>query len=265
MDPAPSNLDRIAALLAAPPPRQVPPELRRSATRQSAPLLFIIIGAAVAAFGMIFVLGFFPWNLTQQWRLDVSDTATTPGKIVALDRTAVSIGRRPVMRTTFEYSPPQPGGILRGTCYTTGSPWSLDTNVVVRYRPGDPSVACVEGARLTKTGGGAAFVLIIPGIGATLMGIGLTLRHRAMRILVHGHVTDAHVTAIEPTATQINNTPVFRIQLKRIDRPDDPPIEIRKWDPTVIAFVRERLESKQPVFVLFDPQRPNRALLPEVL
>jgi hypothetical protein len=265
MDPALSHLDRIAALLAATPPRHVPPELRRAAMRQTAPLLFILIGAVVAAFGMIFVVGFFPWNLTQQWKLDASRTATTTGKIVALEPTAVSIGKRNVMRTTFEYSPPQTSGIFRGTCYTTGSRWSLEEEVKVLYRANDPSIACVEGARLTKTGGMAAFVLIIPGIGATLMGIGLTLRHRTMRILVHGHVTDAHVTAIEPTATQINDTPVFQIRLQRVDRPDDPPIQIRKWDPAVVAFARQRLESKMPVFVLFDPQRPNRALLPEVL
>ena len=33
----------------------------------------------------------------------------------------------------------------------------------------------------------------------------------------------------------------------------------------LFAFAQQRLESKMPVFVLFDPKRPNRALLPEVL
>ena len=265
MNPTPSQLDRIVALLAAPPPRHVPPELRRAAMRQAAPLLFIVIGACVAAFGMIFVIGFFPWNLTRQWQLDAVDAATTTGKIVALERTSLSIGKRPVMRTTFEFPPLQTNGIVRGTCYTTGSLWSLHDGVKVRYHPNDPSIACVEGARLTKTGAMAAFVLILPGIGATLIGIGLSLRHRAMRILVHGFVTEAYVTVIERTETKINNNHVFQIHLQRIDRSDDSPIKMRKWDPAVVAFARNRLESKLPVYVLFDPKHPNRALLPEVL
>jgi hypothetical protein len=70
------------------------------------------------------------------------------------------------------------------------------------------------------------------------------------------------VTPIERAETQIGNDRVLEIRLKRIDRPDDPPIEIRKWDPMVVAFARPRLDSKMTVFVLFDPKRPNRALLP---
>jgi hypothetical protein len=265
MDPAPSHLDQIAALLAAPPPRKVPPELQRAAMRRTAPFLFMLLGAGVAAFGMMFVAAFFPWNFAQQWRLDAADAATTTGRIVALEPTAMSIGKTPVMRITFEYSVPQASGTFRGTCYTTGSEWPVDAKVPVRYHPGDPALACVERARLTKAGGTAAFVLILPGIGAMLIGIGLVLRYRTMRILVHGHVTDAQVVALERTEVQINNHHVFVIRLKRIDRPDDPALQIRKSDPVVVTFARERLESKLPVFVLFDPKHPNRAILPEVM
>jgi hypothetical protein len=265
MDPAPSHLDQIAVLLAEAPPRDVPPELRRAAMRQTAPLLFIVIGGILTAFTMIFFLAFFPWSLTRQWKLDASSAATTPGKVLTVERTSLSISKSVVMRTTFEYSPSPTSGALRGSCYTTGSSWSPGADVVVRYRPDDPSIACVAGARLTKTGPMAGFVVLLPGIGLTMIWIGLRLRHNTLRLLVHGQVTEAHVTAVERTVTQIGNDHVYHIRLKRIDRPDDPPLELNKWDPTVVAFARARLDSQQPVFVLFDPRRPKRALLPEVL
>lgn len=260
-----ADLDRIAALLAAPPPRNVPPELRRAAMRRFAPLLFVVIGGGVAAFGMMFVVGFFPWNFTRQWRLDHGRALAIPGKVVALERTGMSINRRQVMRSTFEFAPPQGSGARRGTCYTTGSDWSVNDTVTIRYLPDDPAIACIEGARLTKTGGMGALILILPGIGASIMAVGLVLRHRTMRMLVHGLATEAQVTSVEPTQTKINNHTVYAIQLKRLDRADAPEIKISKSDPTIVAFVQDRLASKLPVYVLVDPKRPSRALLPEAL
>jgi hypothetical protein len=65
--------------------------------------------------------------------------------------------------------------------------------------------------------------------------------------------------------TKIGNDHVFEIKLRRLDRLDDPPLLVSKSDPAVVAFARERLESKLPVFVLFDPKHPNRVILPEVM
>ncbi|MEO5958209.1 MAG: DUF3592 domain-containing protein [Opitutaceae bacterium] len=265
MDPAPSLPDQIVALLTTPRPRQVPPELQRAATRHTAPFLFILIGSGLAAFAMLFVAAFFPWNLARQWKLDADGAATTAGKIVVIGRTGVSVEKSRVMRITFEYSPPPSGATVRGTCYRTRSPWSVGDSVKVRYRPDEPSLACVEGARLTKTGGMAAFVILFPGIGVTMIVIGLRLRHRAMHLLVHGEVAEAFVTALERTETIIGNDPVYRIVLQRRDRPDAPPLETNKWQPAVVGFARQRMESKQPVFVLFDPKRPKNLLLPEAL
>lgn len=265
MNPGPTSLEQIVALLAAPPPRRVPPELRRAAMRQTAPMLFVLIGAGLTLFALMFVVAFFPWNLAQQWQLDADGAATASGKIVGVERTNISIGKKPVMRFTFEFMPATTGRVQRGTCYTTGSSWTDGASVTVRYRPNDPGLACVEGARLSKTGGAAAFVLLFPGIGVTAMVIGLRLRHRALHLLVHGEVAEAFVTALETTSTTINNHPLYRIMLRRVDRPDDPLLETRKWDPAVVSFARARLESKQPVFVLFDPRRPKGVLLPETL
>lgn len=265
MDSAPSPLDQIVALLATPPPRAVSPELKQAALRQSAPWLFVIIGAAVAAFAMIFVAVFFPWNLTRQWRLDAGNSATASGKIIAVERTGMSINKRPVMRFTFEFNSATPRGVVRGNCYTTGSSWAPEAVVTVRYLPDDPSLACVEGARLTQTGAPAAFIVLFPGIGLTMVVVGLRLRQQAIHLLVHGEVAEALVTGLERTGTKIGNNYVYRIGLKRIDRPDDARLETNKWEPRVVAFAQGRLESKQPVFVLFNPKRPKQALFPEVL
>ncbi len=37
------------------------------------------------------------------------------------------------------------------------------------------------------------------------------------------------------------------------------------YQPKAVAFYQARLASKQPVFMLFDPAQPKRALFPEAL
>ena len=93
----------------------------------------------------------------------------------------------------------------------------------------------------------------------------IVARRRLHFLLEHGQVGEARVTAVEATSTQINKQRVYRITLQRVDAAAGAPFTVRRYEPTMVAFVRERLASNQPVFVLFDPAHPERLLLPEAL
>src|SRR5581483_1051716 len=111
MDSSPSHIDQIAELLAAPSPRQVPPALQRSALRQGASLVLMLVGSFVAVLSLIFVFAFFPWDIARQWKLDAAGIVTSPGRIVEVERTNLSINKSHVMRFTFEYQPSSSGGV----------------------------------------------------------------------------------------------------------------------------------------------------------
>lgn len=259
-----SRDDQIAALLASSPPRSVPADLLRAAQAQAAPFFLAFFGMAFGGIGLIVGLALFPWNFHREWRLRAADTAEAPGKILTAEETNSSVNNTRVVRYWFEYQSSGGAG-MQGECFTTGSRWPEGADVTVRYRRESPEIACPVGGRLNRFGFAPAFVLLFPFIGGGLVYWVVTARRRARNLLERGHVSEALVTAVEATNTQVNKQTVYRITLQRIDQPGDRPMVIKRYQPPVLEFARQRLANKQPVFVLFDPARPQRALLPETL
>ena len=260
----PSRDEQIAALLAASPPRSVPRDLLRPAQAQAAPLFLAFFGLAFGGIGLIVGLALFPWNFHREWRLRADDSVEVPGKILVVEETNSSVNKTRVIRYEFEF---QPGGgeKMRGECFTTGRRWLEGAEVTVHYRKESPEVACPVGGRLSTFGFGSGFVLLFPFIGGGFVAWVVAARRRARHLLERGQMTEAFVTAVEPTNTQINKQMVYRIVLRRLDRPADPALMVRRHQPAIVEFARQRLETKQPVFVLYDPATPKRALLPETL
>src|SRR5476649_1647587 len=81
--PKAGRAGQIAALLAAPLPREVPPDLRRAALRQSAPAGLAMVGSVFVLMGAFLVYIFFPWNFYRELRLAAADTATATGRVVS--------------------------------------------------------------------------------------------------------------------------------------------------------------------------------------
>jgi hypothetical protein len=264
VNPSASHDEQLAALLAAPPPRRPPPLIRRAAVRQAAPLVFALFGAAFFLFGLFFCSAFFPYKFYHDWQLRAADTARTPGHITDVAPTKMSINKVRVMHYRFEFQPAA-GAPVSGDCYTTGIRWRINTPVNVRYRPENPQVACPDGARLSEADATMLVTLIFPVVGAGLFLWVRGARRRAVYLLEHGVVTEAQVMAVEATITRVNNQYVHKITLQRTDGLGDPTIKIRRYQPAVVALVKQRLASKQPVFLLYDPANPKRVLLPEAL
>lgn len=259
-----SRLDQLAAVLAAPVPRRPPPELLERVKREAGSLFAVGFGLCFAAFGMVFVAFFFPWQLPFELRLKLPDVRTAEARIERVEGMNSSINKVRVRGYDFLFSTPD-GAQVRGRCYTTGQRWSEGAVATVRYVAGDPNVACLEGARLSEGGLVALLVLLFPAIGLAVAGYSLLERWRAERMLIHGAVAELRVTAVESTGVQVNKRPLYRITLARVDALGAEPRVERRSDGRAVRFALERLESRQPMFVLVDPKKPTRTLWVEAI
>jgi hypothetical protein len=263
-DPTASRDEQLAALLAAPPPRIVPSELRRAAAKQAAPLFGIILGCFFALVGLFVVRMTEPWNLYHDWQLSTGSSATATGRVTAVTATNTSTNHIRVMRYDFTFQTAD-GQPETGICFTTGRRWNPNDKVRVRYLPANPALCCIDGARQTAGGWFSLMFLIFPVAGVGVVAGLILSRRRALDLLERGVVGEALVTAVEQTMTQVNKRYVYKITLQRTDTPDGGALTMRSSQPSVVAFAQDRKASQQPVFVLYDPLKPRRTLLPETL
>jgi hypothetical protein len=255
--------DDIARLLASPPPRQVPAQVAKAAMgggSWSGPLIGLVFGA----FGMVFVTVFFPWRFWDDWRLASGDARTARGVITEETKTNLTLNKRRVMEYGFQFST-EDNRPRRGHCFTTGRQWSVNTPVSVRYLPARPELACVEGARLSQSGWGGAFVIIFPLIGGAILIGSVTNRQMTKRLLQSGTVTEAEVVSVEPTNMQVNNRSVFKITVRSATLQGGQPVTVLRVNRPEIELARKNLQDKLPVFIVYDTRNPKRLLLPEAL
>lgn len=240
--------DELAAFLAALPPRRVPARLAKSAQAQAAGWFLLVVGAIFGVIGLI---------------LADSGAALAPGQIVAAESTKVRINGERVWNYRFEF---RAGEMARlKTCFAAEGKWRVGSAVEVRYLPGNPDIAVVQGGRCSLGGAFGSLVLIFPFVGFGLLGWTLTKRGQAMRILEGGRLAEALVESVEPTSMKVNKRPVYAIKLRVTEADPAVPITVRFWEPDVVSFAKTRMASRQPAYILFDPTRPNRVLLPETL
>ena len=253
--------DELAAFLASPVPRTIPKSLLRAAGGgvQGFMLLF---GLAFGCFGLFFCFIFLPRSLPEEWALDRGPRVTLTGRITEVSRTNLSINNVKVYAYDFDYPGPAAGRLV-GRNYTTGRRWSSGERVTVEVLENDPSVARIQGARLSKGSLGLLFVLVFP-----LVGYGLALAavyggRRRKRLLTYGELQEARVTAIDETAMSVNKRRVFAIRLERIAPHDVPDLTVRTHEQKTLDFARGREADGRPVYILSHRRHPKRALLPE--
>lgn len=256
--------DDIAQLLASPPPRLVPAHVAQAVqgggcAGWSLPLFGLVFGG----FGMIFVVMFFPWRFVDDLRLAASDR-TAPGEIRRAIPTNMSVNKTKVIEYAFAYTPAD-GRLREARCFTTGRRWSAGEAVTVRYLRGDPDVACVEGARLSQGGWSGVFPVVFPLVGGGIVAWFVVNRRRTGRVLREGAVAEVDVLAVTETMTQVNNQRVYRIDLSNPVQAGGPPVTVRRVRPADIALARKHAGDRQPVFILYDPNKPSRMIFPEAL
>lgn len=256
--------EELATFLASPVPRRVPARIAAAAKRQDAGAVLFWIGLLFGVFGACFAPLFFPWGFWNDGRLASAEALTGEGRIVSAEPTQLKINGTKVWAYRFEYRGSGDDRLRNGESFTTGRKWQAGEAVRVRYLVGE-EVACPEGARTTRAGGAAAFVLVFPATGLALGGFGWRARRRVLATLTHGRLTEAKVVGVTPTLVRVNGKPVFKVHLQELSRGAAAALVARCHPAAAVAFAEERLQSQQPVYVLYDPRWPGCAILPETL
>ncbi len=264
--PTPGD-DVLAEMLATPPPRKVPPGLLRAARRQDASFGLILVGLihTVMAFGFVGYLAY--QGMFHDWELNGGQAAHAAGRVDAVHKTdRPDRGGGVIYSYDFTFRPP--GGAERqGRAFTTGERWTVGASVDIEYLATAPAVARIAGSRTTRVGfrgQDMALNLALPPLGLLILAYGLWGRRRVRWLLESGTLGEAVVEAVKPLPQKFRGHRLHKITLRRIGA-GAPPIVTQRYQPKAVAFYQARLASKQPVFMLFDPAQPKRALFPEAL
>ena len=258
------HAEELATLLASPVPRRVPPRIAAAAKRQAAPPLLLWLGLIMGVMGMGIVPVIFPWGFWHDWQLAVGDTRSAEGTIVAAEMRGMKINRRNVWKFRFEYTVPEGTAVRRGDCFATGQKWRSGDRVQVRYLAGE-NLACPEGARTTAAGGLAAFVAFTPFIGFTLFALVVRARRQAVTTLERGQLTEAKIVSVGATWMRAGLIQFYKVTLKAAPSESRVRFAARLYEKSGVSCARERLQSNQSVYMVYESNHPGRAVLPEVL
>ena len=256
----------IASFLASRTPRDVPGAVRKRAKAGLGRLLIpLIFGAAFAGFGMLFVTVFFPGALLQELSLDFGEPVSAAGRITAVEDANMSVNEQKVWRYRFAFTDARGNGHA-GACYRTGSGWNEGDEVSVEYLEDSPEAARISGTSLNAGGYFGLFTLIFPLAGLGIMGGSLWTWRRKLGLLKNGLVAEGQVKEVRRTNTQVNYKQVFKI-IFDYEAQDGRRHEgsLRTHDDDLIWLATKRREAQQPVFLLYDQQKPKRVLLAEAL
>ena len=141
--------------------------------------------------------------------------------------------------------------------------WESGQAVQVEYLAELPSVARIVGARVNAGGAGGAWVAVFPLCGFGMVGWFLVARRRMRRLLVHGRIAELHVLNVEATRMQVNYQTLYKVTLSAPPETPGQALTIKRWQPHEIELLTQRALNKQPVYVLYDVNRPKGCAFPE--
>jgi hypothetical protein len=256
--------DDVAKLLWDRPPREVPPHMARAAKAGNGSWAVIIFGLVFGGFGLVFVIGFFPWRFMDAIQLRLHGRPAV-GVVRSLEKTNMAEDETPVMEYFFDFTT---ADNVRTTtsCYATGTRWAPGDQVEVTYLPAHPAVACFRGARVNRAGWVSGVIMIIfPIIGFGVAGWGWSGRRQAGWLLREGRAVEVDILGVDATTMRMNYQTVYKITVSAPGLTGGAPVVIRRWGTAEVSLLTARALKKEPIYVLFDPRRPKQLIFPEAL
>jgi hypothetical protein len=182
--------------------------------------------------------------------------AVAAGKVSNVERTSATQNDAPIYAVDAEFhagdSAEAPAQRRTVRSYTTTPP-QLDEAVTVDYEAGDPSEACIRGARTRRFGPTAAVIAIFPLIGLFIASFRVRESLRILRLLRHGRQTTAKLIGKHKPPADDDGHPETTLTLQFIDEGgEERTFEIRTFAP-------EPLEDDAREIIFYDPRDPTRA------
>jgi hypothetical protein len=264
---APPRDDLVAELLAAPPPRKVSADMMRAAHKQEATSAMILCGVIITVMAAGLIAFFVHRGTFRDWELNTRQTVQTGGQVIAVRKSdRPDRDGHAIYVYDFTFSPTGDSE-RQAISFTTGQIWSAGASVDVEYAVAAPALARIVGGRATRVNLPGAqlvmFLLPVP-MGLAILLNGLWNRRRVNWLLQKGTLGEAKVQSVTPLPQRIRGHKLHKITLLRIGR-GNYPIVTQRYQPRLVAFYQARLASGQPIYILIEPSRPKRALVPETL
>lgn len=256
------TVEMLETFLRQPPPRQVPPEIRRKALR-AVPGVLLLIGMLLALLGVVFVSIFFPHRLLSDLQLS-ANSRLTRGYVVSQRETSFSENERRVVEYRFEYE--VGGQDYHGVCFSSSVRLQDKEAVDVLYAPSQPTLARIKGCRLSKFGWGAAAVVVVPAVGVVMVYYTSRARRRIVALLARGRFALGRVSDVSQTVMKVNNQPVYRVEVRfATDLGREATASYRVIGEDGVRLAREKMATQTPAGVLYDEAEPTHVLLVDEL
>lgn len=241
--------------LLAPAPRAVPLALRVQ-------LLFGgtlgLVGWIFATMGSIFLIPFVPAADLVSPAMRVLPTERTTAVVTSCRETSFSEGDDDrsgrVYAFGFEYRTGT-GQALQATSYRTGDPLPGGTIVRVRYLASRPGVARIEDMRARPFAAWVLFVLVFPLIGSGIATPVYLQGRKAIALLRDGLPARGTFARMDGTNVEVNDMPLMRLTFS-FATPDGETHQVK-----ASTVEPGRLRDQQRELVLYNPQRPEVAVL----
>lgn len=210
-------------------------------------------------FGMIFFWAF-ALNTDPLAIYDFSGTLTeVPGKVVAVEKTSFSEGGSknrpgtPIYQVDFNYVVGNETYLQ--TSYCKGKRTAAGKQVTVEFPEGRPMRSRIKGFRSAIVSSLALLVTLFPLIGAIFILVSFRFGWNVLGLMKHGKYTAGRLVRKDPTTTEINNRPVYKLTFDFEDEQGTTHQAVAKTHET------QSLEDDMSEGLLYDPLNPARATL----
>lgn len=243
------------------PPRAVPLPVQ----------LRVLFGGMVSQMGWLF-LGFgliFVWvfavnvDFSGPLRL-IMRQVETRGQVTAIEDTNISEGGdddspgTPIYRILYRFAGPG-GRTLEGESFSVGTDLQPGDAVRVEYAASNPENSRIAGLRQAPLPLFGMFVIIFPLIGLVMVVYSLMEGIKGIQLLRGGELAQATLISAEPTSMSVNNRPVVRLTFDFTDA------DGRLHEVASRTTHPELLQDQQTEPVLYDPRRPDHAVMLDAL
>lgn len=218
------------------------------------------LGWLFGGVGMIFFWMFTLNGDYSSFRYFRGELGTAQGIVREVRKTSFSVGGSkhskgtPVYEYRYSFTAPE-GGQYTGVSYSTGQVYNVGARAIIEYPKGNPSISRIRGLRRSVFGPNVAFVVIFPLLGFAMVAAGLRRGFRAMRLLVHGKVSQGKLVSKVATNARVNNQPVYKLTFEF--QADDG----FSYQTVVRTHACRVLEDEPQEPLVYDPVDPTNAVL----
>ena len=247
----------LARWMQTPAPRRLSASLRKHISKKSSSWSLVIFGFLFGSFGSVFCALFLPWQYLNELSLDRSNPDLLEGIVTKTEPTNMSLNGVKIWKNEVTFRENDEEIVSVG--FTTGQDVNEGQHVKVRVHPNDLLIHCPQNMRMSQGSLGAAFVLIFPVVGYSLMLGPWFLRRKRLKLYENGTVADMRVMGIQATNMHVNNQTVYKVDVQYPNVPGT--MKAKVLDVDDLVRLQDAHRDNRTIRVIYDPKKPKRFVI----